>query len=101
MKQTSELMGDMKVIVSPKGLMATSAKQGLSLLFTAPFKEVVLFSERTKKYSVEPFDQFRCTVARTITVLNNGLVSDIPVFKKSDRKYEGLTAHVFESTSSR
>jgi hypothetical protein len=99
MKQTSTLMGDMTVIVSPRGLMATSTKQGLSLLFTSPFKEVVLFSDRTKKYCVEPFDQFRCTAARTMTVLNNGLISDIPVFKKSDRMYAGVSAHIFESTS--
>jgi hypothetical protein len=98
MHQTSQLMGEFDVLESPKGVIATSSKKAISLLCIAPFKEVVLFSDRTKKYSTTTFEKFRCTVDNTSTVVNGGLVSDIPILKLPDKTFEKVNAHVFQST---
>jgi hypothetical protein len=98
MAQNSHLMGDMQITASAKGIIAISVKKGLSLLCVAPFKEVVLFSDRSKKYHTTPFEKFRCPVENTMTVFNNGLLSDIPMLAAGDKTENGLKVHVLKST---
>jgi hypothetical protein len=96
--QTTQLVGEVQVTASAKGVKVVSRKKSLSMLCAAPFTEVVLFSERTKQYHVTPFDKFRCPVARTLQALNSGLLSDTPMIKKEDKVDKGMKVHVYVST---
>jgi len=99
MEQNSQLMGDVSVICSAKGVKVTSHKRALSMLCVAPFTEVVLFSERTKQYHVSPLSTFRCPVTKTLSVVNCGLLEETPMIKKDDSTYQRLKVHCFESTA--
>src|SRR5580692_4673117 len=87
-EQNSQLMGDVSVLCSAKGVKVTSHKKGLSMLSVAPFTEVVLFSERTKLYHVSAFKTFRCPVTKTLSVVNCGLLEETPMIKKDDSTYK-------------
>ncbi len=98
-QQSTKLFGDISVIVSAKGVKATSRSQSLSMLCVSPFTEVVLFSERSKKCSVRPFSQFRCPAGRTLAVVNSGLLNEAPMVHKQTLTYQGMKVNVFASTA--
>jgi len=97
--QSTLIFGEMSVIVCAKGIKATNNKHGMSMLCVAPFKEVVLFSERSKKYCIVPFSQFRCPAGRTLAVVNSGLLNEAPMVQKADATYQQMKVSVFASTA--
>jgi hypothetical protein len=98
LEQNTELVGGLTIICSAKGVKATSDKKSVSVLCVAPFTEVVLFSDRTKKYHATSFKDFRCPVGSTLSVVNSCLLSDIPTIKTADASYKKMKVHAVEST---
>jgi len=96
----SQLIGDISVTSCSNGIKVINHKKGMSMLTKSPFNEITLFSDHTKKYCLIPFDNFRCPLNRTLSALNNGLLSDTPIEPKSDKTYLQQKVQVFESPQS-
>ena len=82
MEQSSLLVGNFNVFMSAKGVKLVNRKKGISLICTTPYTEVTLYSDNTQQYFTGPFSQFRCPVSRTLTVVNGGLLADVPLMQK-------------------
>lgn len=98
LQQVSQLFGDLNVCLSTRGIMVRSKKQSVSLLCVTPYKEVVLFSDRTRKYHKIPVKEFRGPVYRALTAINAGLLSDTPMEKKGGTTYRDNRVDVYRST---
>ena len=98
MQQTSQIVGDFDVYVTARGVKANNRKHALSLLCLAPYKEVLLYSERTKKYYSASYDTFRCPINRTLSVVNSGLLSETPMVKKESTTYQKLPVQSYICT---
>gem|GEM_PF-5225024 len=96
--QKSQLVGEFDVTITDKALMARNRKQSMSIYCTAPFKDVVMFSDRTRKYYVMPFANFRCPVNKALTAINAGLLSDTPVEKHGETTYKKNKVTTYRST---
>ena len=98
MEQISQLCGEMSVTLSLKGIRVLSRKHSLSMICVAPFKDVIIYSELTKKYFSESLSTFRCPGNKTLALVNGGLLRDVPVIRKEDRKYRDRQVHTYIST---
>ncbi|MBS2009613.1 MAG: hypothetical protein JST01_21345 [Cyanobacteria bacterium SZAS TMP-1] len=99
LQQVSQLFGDLNVCLSTRGIMVRSKKKSVSMLCLSPYKEVVVFSDRTHKYHKMPVNEFRGPVYRALTAINAGLLSDTPTEKKAGTTYKDGRVNVYRSTA--
>jgi hypothetical protein len=98
MRQNSQIVGDFDVYITARGVKASNRKHAISMLCVSPYKEIVLYCERTKKYFPAAYNTFTCPINRTLAVVNSGLLSDTPMVKKESTTYQKLPVQSYICT---
>ncbi len=88
--QRSRILGDQIVFVCPQGIKAVNRKDGLTILFSAPFTEVVTYSTRTGKICRQTYERSENPYARAVAMFSGVSHGQVPMYKKRDYSKGGM-----------
>jgi hypothetical protein len=97
--QKSHLVGTVKVYITDKGVKASLLESGKNISSMAPFREVCIYSLKTKKVHRLPFEKYRGQFGKEIALLTGTSPSEIPLQKIGATKILGVEAEQFKNTA--
>jgi hypothetical protein len=89
----------MQVTLTSDGVKAISPKNGLVMLYKKPYKNVILYSEKSRKYFQVPFAKFTNPFQKSMAMFNGLVLAGIPVEKVKSESIYGLPVDRYMATT--
>ena len=96
--QKSHMSGLGKVYISDKGVKV-SLQSGVNITSVSPFRQVCIYSEKTKKMHHLPFEKFRGQFQRVVALVTGASFTEIPLLPEGATKVLGIEAQRYTSTA--
>jgi hypothetical protein len=90
LEQRTRILGDETVYVCPTGIKAFNRKNGVTILFSHPFTEVVTFSTKTRKFCRQRAEKSENPYARAVAMFSGVAHGQVPMKKVRDYSKGGL-----------
>src|SRR5690349_6638891 len=90
LEQRTRILGDETIYVCPTGIKAFNRKNGVTILFCAPFTEVVTFSTKTRKVCRQGAEKSQNPYARAVAMFSGVAHGQVPMKKVRDYSKGGL-----------
>lgn len=88
--QRSRILGDETVYVCPTAIKAINRKNGVTILFVAPFTEVFTYSLKTRRVCRQTFEKSENPYARAVAMFSGIAHGQVPMEKVRDYSKGGL-----------
>ncbi|MCC7531745.1 MAG: hypothetical protein IT342_24790 [Candidatus Melainabacteria bacterium] len=90
LEQRTRILGDQTVYVCPAGIKAFNRKNGVTIVFSQPFTEVVTFSMKTRKVCRQSFEKSENPYARAVAMFSGVAHGQVPMKRVRDYFKGGL-----------
>jgi hypothetical protein len=90
--QKCSIAGDIKVSVTREAIKMVNHKDGMTLLFARPYKEVLAYNDKLKRIYSCPVESFNSPYALLLLNCEEITFCDLPLAAREATVYRGLTA---------
>jgi hypothetical protein len=97
-KQFSEPSGEQDILLSPLGIKVKSQRKAVAALLLPPYKEAVMYNERSKHIYYSNLAQFKSPYAQSMALLHALTFTEIKLGARRPTIYHGLSAVIYGFT---